>query len=216
MATNPVRRPGSIGPHATRSVGARHPPREDRLSSCHRPIALPVPPTPLYGKYTVTEIVRARPRFRYSFRQVRGAGVRHESNGPRPASRTAVVGSDPDDIPFDRLEPPYVLKSTHASGQTIIVLHPADLDVAKARARARDWLAYCHGTYVNEPAYIHLPRRLIVERLPRCPDGTAPLERRVLVYGGRAVFIRTTTSDEQGIHVSVICTTAIGGEPIAW
>ena len=56
----------------------------------------------------------------------------------------------------------------------------------------------CHGTSNNEPAYVHLPRRLIVERLLVRPDGTAPLEHRVSVFDGRVAFIRTTTSDANG------------------
>ena len=108
------------------------------------------------------------------------------------------AGNDADAIPFDRLAPPYVLKSTHAAGQTIIVRDPAALDVAAARTAARGWLTYCHGTPMNEPAYIHLPRRLIVERLLLCPDGTPPLEHRVYVFNGRAVFIRATSPDANG------------------
>jgi hypothetical protein len=108
------------------------------------------------------------------------------------------VGNEPDAIPFDQLVPPYVLKSTHAAGQTIIVRDTAALDVAAARTAARGWLAYCHGTAMNEPAYTHLPRRLIVERLLQCPDGTPPPERKVYVFGGRAIFIRTNTPDANG------------------
>jgi hypothetical protein len=108
------------------------------------------------------------------------------------------VGDDPDAIPFDQLVPPYVLKSTHAAGQTIMVRDLAALDVAAARTAARGWLAYCHGTSMNEPAYVHLPRRLIVERLLQCPDGSPPLERKVYVFDGRAIFIRTTTPDACG------------------
>ena len=51
------------------------------------------------------------------------------------------TGSDSDAIPFDRLVPPYVLKSRHATGHIIIVRDPAALYVAAARAAARGWLA---------------------------------------------------------------------------
>jgi hypothetical protein len=110
------------------------------------------------------------------------------------------VGENADDIPFDRLVPPYALKSTHASGQSLIVEDAAALDVAAARAAARGWLATCHGTGMHEPGYIHVPRRLIVERLVRRPDGQRPLERKFYVYDGRAVFVRTNTADGTGHH----------------
>jgi len=119
--------------------------------------------------------------------------------GPGRQADLLWLGDDPDAIPFDRLVPPYVLKSTHAAGQTIIVRDTAALDVAAARAAARGWLAYCHGTAMNEPAYTHLPRRLIVERLLQCPDGTTPPERKVYVFDGRAIFIRTNMYDANGL-----------------
>ena len=53
------------------------------------------------------------------------------------AGRQAAVlwaGDDPDAIPFDRLVPPSVLKSTHGAGQTIIVRDAAALDVAAVRS----------------------------------------------------------------------------------
>jgi hypothetical protein len=118
--------------------------------------------------------------------------------GPGRQADVLWVGNDADAIPFDRLVPPYVLKSTHASGQVIIVRDLAALNVAAARTAARGWLAYCHGTSMNEPAYVHLPHRLVVERLLLCPDGTTPLEHRVSVFDGRVAFIRTTTSNASG------------------
>jgi hypothetical protein len=118
--------------------------------------------------------------------------------GPGWQADVLWVGNDADAIPFDRLVPPFVLKSTHASGQVIIVRDLAGLDMAAARAAARGWLAYCHGTSMNEPAYVHLAHRLVVERLLLHPDGTAPLEHRVSVFDGRVAFIRTTTSDANG------------------
>ncbi len=119
--------------------------------------------------------------------------------GPGRQANLLWQGNDPDAIPFDQLVPPYVLKSTHAAGQTIIVRDTAALDIAAARMAARGWLAYCHGTATTEPAYVHVPRRLIVERLVQRLDGTPPPERKVYVFAGRAIFIRTNTYDANGL-----------------
>lgn len=121
-----------------------------------------------------------------------------ERVGPGRQAPLLWVGDDPDAIPFDELTPPYVLKSTHASGHVLIVRSNDTLDVDAVRKTARDWLRYCHGTVVNEPAYINLPRRLIAERLLSGVDGAPPIERRVFVYDGRAEFIRSTTADAAG------------------
>src|SRR5208282_2681062 len=60
--------------------------------------------------------------------------------GPGRQAEVLWVGNDADAIPFDRLLPPYALKSTHAAGQTIIVRDSASLDVAAVRTAARGWL----------------------------------------------------------------------------
>ncbi len=118
--------------------------------------------------------------------------------GPGHQPALLWVGDDPDTIPFDDLVPPYVLKPTHSSGDIVIVRDNNDLDTAAIRATARTWLAHCHGSVASEPAYIHLPRRLIAERLLVGIDGAPPHERKVYVFNGRVAFIRTNTCDAMG------------------
>jgi hypothetical protein len=50
------------------------------------------------------------------------------------------VGNDPSAVPFDAFDPPYVIKSTHASGRVLIVRQRQDADVDAAVATFRDWL----------------------------------------------------------------------------
>jgi hypothetical protein len=100
-------------------------------------------------------------------------------------------GDDPDQIPFDDLTPPYVVKSSHASGHTIIVREADMVDRDHIRALARYWLRHCHGTMMDEPAYVNIPRRLIVERLLLTVHGTAPAELKMFVFQGAAVLIRS-------------------------
>ncbi len=137
--------------------------------------------------------------------------------GPGRQADLLWAGDDPDAIPFDRLVPPYVLKSTHGWSHSIIVRGRAALDVPAARAAARRWLTYCHGTRQVEPAYVHIPRRLIVERLLLGPGGAPPLERRLYVYDGRAAFLRTNTMDAYGRPVfGEVHTCDWTWLPIAW
>jgi hypothetical protein len=100
-------------------------------------------------------------------------------------------GDDPAAIPFERLERPYVLKSTHACGHVAIV-EPDDRNTPdELRARARTWLGHCHGTHAHEPAYVHVPRRLMIERCLARPGGGAPGEIRLFVFGGRVAVANT-------------------------
>jgi hypothetical protein len=111
--------------------------------------------------------------------------------GPNRQAELLWSGADPEAIPFDDLIPPYVIKSSHASGHVIVVRAGETVDRDAIRRAARGWLAHCHGTAMSEPAYIHLPRRVIIERLLMMPDGSPPIERCVMVFNGRAEFIQT-------------------------
>ena len=108
------------------------------------------------------------------------------------------AGDDPDAIPFDRLVPPYVLKSSHGCGQTITVAEGAAVDRLAVRATASCWLAHCHGSTMCEPGYINVPRRIMVERAVTAPDGAPLTEPRIFVFNGRAEIIQTTIALGRG------------------
>ncbi len=108
------------------------------------------------------------------------------------------LGDDPDAVPLDTLDPPYVIKATHASGHVLRVRNRADLDVTAARAMFRTWLGYCHATQWDEPGYRPVPRRLIVERMLQEVDGGPPLERKLFVFGGRVRFVLSVVVDHEG------------------
>lgn len=102
-------------------------------------------------------------------------------------------GDDPSAIPFDTLEPPYILKSSHACGHTIFVEDKALLDETAIRETARSWLAWDHGRAADEPGYVHVPQALLVEKLLLNKDGSPPLEHKVLVFDGAARVIHSLT-----------------------
>jgi hypothetical protein len=110
------------------------------------------------------------------------------------------VGNDPAAVPLDALDPPYVIKSTHASGHVLIVRQRQDVDADAAVVKFKDWLATCHATINVEPGYLSVPRRLMVERMLLGADGSPPLERRLFVFDGRVRFMQTVFADEAGLH----------------
>ena len=105
------------------------------------------------------------------------------------------AGNDPNAIPFDELDPPYVIKSTHSSGQVLFVRRREDLDANTAMATFRAWLASCHGTDTDELGYVTVPKCLMVERMLLEIDGSAPTERRFFIFDGRVRFVQTTFAD---------------------
>ncbi|WP_187829876.1 ATP-grasp fold amidoligase family protein [Siccirubricoccus phaeus] len=101
-------------------------------------------------------------------------------------------GAAAEAIPFERLDPPYVLKPSHASGRHVVVTGAPDIPAL--RAAARDWLAYCHGTQMAEPGYFGIPRRLMAERFLAGEGGGPPVEHRLFTFSGRVRMIQTTLS----------------------
>jgi len=98
------------------------------------------------------------------------------------------AGKNPRAIPFDVLPRPYVIKSSHGCGQTIIVTQDEAIDRYQIIAQAKSWLAHCHGTDQLEPGYLDIPPQIIVETLLVCSDGRPPAELKVFVFDGTARF----------------------------
>lgn len=111
------------------------------------------------------------------------------------------LGDDPDAVPFDTLEPPYVLKPTHGSGNVLRV-HDRTIDLAAARETMRGWLAHSHGAALDEPGYVHVPRRIIVERMIRNGDETTPLERRIFTFGGKVRLTQTIMVEGEFLRIA--------------
>jgi hypothetical protein len=95
-----------------------------------------------------------------------------------------------EEIPFDRLMPPYFLKSTHASAQVASVT-AAGPDPETLQAEAAAWLQTCYFQQSGEPGYKDVPRRLLAEQTLLGNDGQPPEERRLFVFDGKVEVINT-------------------------
>lgn len=97
----------------------------------------------------------------------------------------------PEDIPWQDLQPPYVLKSTHASGQVIFVDANMPIDRDAIRDTASAWLAKPHGVRRGEIGYLDVPRRIIAERKIAWPAGALQTEVRFFMFDGKVGVINT-------------------------
>jgi hypothetical protein len=105
------------------------------------------------------------------------------------------VGDDPDTVPLATLDPPYIVKPTHASGLWLKVRQSEKVEIAAAKQIFSQWLRIDYGSQYHEPGYVPVPRRLLVERLFIYPDGSHPLERKLFVFNGRVRLIMTYVID---------------------
>lgn len=97
----------------------------------------------------------------------------------------------PANIPFDGVEKPYFLKSSHSSGQVLMVDRDDTPDPAAIRARTEGWLAINHGLTYDEPGYGPVPPRLMIEKTITTAHGGRPDEVRLFVFSGKVAVINT-------------------------
>jgi len=110
--------------------------------------------------------------------------------GERHVIETLWTGERPQDIPFDALVPPYVIKVNHSFGRNIFIKERSDIrreEIIKSMTRQ---LKRAHGRRHREWGYVDIPRKVLVERMLILPDGSVPNDYKFFVYGGRVGFIQ--------------------------
>jgi hypothetical protein len=103
------------------------------------------------------------------------------------------VWKDPTEIDWDSLPQRFVLKPNHASGPVAIVLGDSDRNPDLLTESACNWLSYDYFDKSLEWAYLGIPRRILAEPLLTGPEGGPPTEAQVLVFFGKAAYIRVLT-----------------------
>jgi hypothetical protein len=110
--------------------------------------------------------------------------------GGQHVVETLWVGDHPEDIPFDNLTPPYVIKVNHSSGGNIIIPTAQNVDQSRIVASMREQLGFRHGHKLREWGYGEIPRKVLVERMVQTPDGEIPQDYKFFTYHGRVHFVQ--------------------------
>lgn len=100
-------------------------------------------------------------------------------------------GADPSAIPFERLEPPYVIKPNNRSRKILFVRRREDVDRDAIVATCRAWLAEGHyGKAIGEWGYREVPDRLMVEAyIDELGVDAVPSDYKFFVFDGQTRFI---------------------------
>jgi hypothetical protein len=106
-------------------------------------------------------------------------------------------GADPDAIPFDDLQPPFVIKPNNRSGKIILVRNDRELDRTAAVREVRKWMrSRSHKSKYGEWAYGCTHSRIIVEEFLSTegevtPEGgvAPPPSFKIFVFHGKAAYI---------------------------
>ncbi len=109
-------------------------------------------------------------------------------------------GEDPQAIPFDRLEPPFVIKPNNRSRAIIKVRCAADLDSEAVRRKAAQWLtAAPYGWRLREWGYRPVKTKIMIEEFLSEGDNLySPPGYMFHVFNGRAAFATFISKDNPG------------------
>ena len=109
--------------------------------------------------------------------------------GAQHVIQTLWAGSKAEDIPFDSLQPPYVIKVNHSFQGNVFIRSASDIKQDEIVASMRRQLAFPHGRRTREWGYSGISRRVMVERMIQKSDGDVPDDYKFFVYHGRVHFI---------------------------
>jgi hypothetical protein len=109
--------------------------------------------------------------------------------GEQHIIETLWVGNNPEEIPFDGLKPPYVIKVNHSTGGNVFIRTAEDVKKDKIVASVRQQLGFPHGYRYREWGYLGIPRKVLVERMVEMPGDNVPEDYKFYAYHGRVHFI---------------------------
>jgi hypothetical protein len=109
--------------------------------------------------------------------------------GPEWIVPTLWTGERPQDIPFETLAPPYVIKTNHGSGMITLVRSAADVVPDAIVSQLTDWLSRDYSLDHFEWAYHGIPPRILVEPMINV-GGRIPADLKVWVFDGKARFLQ--------------------------
>jgi len=103
-------------------------------------------------------------------------------------------GDNPRDIPFDRLDIPYIVKCNHGYAMNIAVPDPASADRQAIIADMSRYLGETFGVGKLERGYAHIERQVFVEVLVGEDHGYEPLDYKFIIIAGLVAYIMVTAS----------------------
>ena len=100
-------------------------------------------------------------------------------------------GGNPEAVPFDDLQPPFVIKPSNRSGKIILVREKSGLDRKAIVRAARKWRrSRSHGRRLGEWAYSRVPNRILVEEFLSTKGAlVSPADFKIFVFHGTAEFV---------------------------
>jgi hypothetical protein len=95
-----------------------------------------------------------------------------------------------EDLDPARFPTPFIIKTTHGSGQNVIVRDKHAIEERRLKRQLRRWMKQNIYYLSREPQYRHIKPRLVVEQLLTDPDGNVPMDFKFHCFHGRVEAIQ--------------------------
>jgi len=99
------------------------------------------------------------------------------------------VGTDPEEIPWDELEPPYVIKTNHTSGCNFMIWRGEVVDRDSVTKELKNQLQFDHSIRWREWAYKGIKQGILIEKMLGGSSDIVPADLKFLLYHGKARFV---------------------------
>ncbi len=98
--------------------------------------------------------------------------------------------TDPNQIQFENLPEPFIIKPSHSSGKTIIVKDRAKMNWGDVRTACKGWLKSNFYRACREWHYKDIPPGIIVERLLQDQNGEVPSDFKCHCFNGKVFCVQ--------------------------
>ena len=95
-----------------------------------------------------------------------------------------------EDIAWQELAPPFIVKPSHMSGAARVVHGGSAAELAAVAADCREWLRQDYSKASREAQYAGIEPYVLVERLLTMPDGTELADYKLHCFSGSVAFVQ--------------------------
>ncbi|MDB2252501.1 ATP-grasp fold amidoligase family protein [Halorubrum ezzemoulense] len=103
-------------------------------------------------------------------------------------TETYFVGSNPDNIPFNKLPKKYIIKPNHGSGWNITWKN--SYTKYEIKNTCHYWIKTSYGEKSREYWYNNIEPKIIIEEFIESPSGTVPTDYKFFVFDGSVEYIQ--------------------------
>lgn len=140
-----------------------------------------------------------------------------ERIGSDALARLYGTWENPNDIDFDSLPVPCVIKTNNGCGTNIFIRKRSDINPAAIRAQLKAWLKYPYGAISGQPHYGAIrPLVLAEELLEESADAeTLPADYKIHCFGGEPRIVLVCSQRKVNGHITANVALGPDWKPIA-